>query len=280
MEEVVVVVHEIETAREPAGVRLGEIELDVLKASEDACGYELRHAINRRMRAGSLGQGVGERLARCASARVDGGRADFAEAEVGREADAEVLRQLPEAVVLGGGVAGAVGELIERDASQPALGHEFKLFHSVVYAAHRHYGVADEPVGGDRAVVFGEEGVVGPDHGAVYLGVGYALQEASHEHRREEHFGVYAVQVLLSQTLIGRACAFGGAAVGVEVGAARELHLVAAGDVLPVAKHRLALYQPGFAAFRQVDQARRSVLPLLWHILDETFRRNLYVSVT
>ena len=97
---------------------------------------------------------------------------------------------------------------------------EFQLCDRIIDARDGHGGVADQAVGCDRAVVVGQEGVVGADHRAVDLAIGDGLDEARCEDRREENLGIEAVLVLLAQALLGITGTFGRAAVLVVVGGA------------------------------------------------------------
>ena len=126
----------------------------------------------------------------------------------------------------------------------------------------------------------GQEGVVGPDHGAVYVGILDAFEEPAGEHRREQHLGIDAVEILFPKALLGGTGSFSRAAVGVEVGAAGELDLVAPGDVLAVAKQGLALDQPALSSFGQVDQSGRPVLPPLGDVLHKYIGRRLHMPIS
>ena len=278
-EELVVVVHEEEAEGQPARVGLGEVHFEVGIAVEHARGDELGHAVDGRVRSGPLAEGAGPGLAAGAAARAADRRPDIAEAEVRRQLHADVERRLPELVVLFTRRAGAVGELVEGDGPDAEILDPLELRHGVLDTGDGNHGVADEPIGGYRVEVLGQEGVVGLDHREVDLGVDDALEEAGGEDGREEDFGVDAVLVLLAEALLGGAGAGGGGAVLVVVGHAPEADRLTGDDVLAVMEERLPFDKPALAAVGEMNQAGGAVAPLLRHVLDPRFGRRLHVPV-
>ena len=155
---------------------------------------------------------------------------------------------------------------------------ELDFGHRVIDVADGRDRVTDEAIGGNRAVVIGQPRVVGTNHCPIYVGILDAFEKARCEHRWEQHLGIEAVFVLFTQALLCRPRAVVGRAVGLVIRTEVEADRPAAGDVLPVLQHGHAFDQPAFAAVFELHETRRSVGPLLGHVLVPE-RRCLDVSV-
>ena len=156
----------------------------------------------------------------------------------------------------------AGGELREAQRSEPEALHPLHLGDGVLGAGDGDDRVADETVGRDRAVVLGEERVVGAHHRQVRVLVGDVLDVAADEHGWVQHLGVDPVEVLLTEPLRGVAGPGDGCAVVVPVRLAEHLERPTGRDVLPVVDDRHALDDPPLAAAGEVDQTRRSIAVL------------------
>ena len=80
----------------------------------------------------------------------------------------------------------------------------FHLRYGVIHVADGHDPHADQPLRRDGAVVLRQPLVVGADDGFVHL----IMADITPEHRpghhgREQHLGIEAIQILLSDALFG-----------------------------------------------------------------------------
>ena len=198
---------------------------------------------------------------------------------VGREGHAQLERSLPESVVLGAGLSGAVGERAEADGLEAQPVHPVELGQGIVEPAGGDHRIGDQPLGRHRAVVLRQEVVKGADHRHVGLPVLDVLDEPADEDGRVENLGVDAVAVLLGQPLPGVPRARHRRAVRLPVGAALDLERAAGGDVLPVVDQGTALHDPSLAARPELDEPRGPVAVHLGNVAHPWLRRDLQVPV-
>ncbi len=280
-------IHVFEPERDPAEPRFGEKHVELGEALEHPAQHQLRDA--DRGRQAEIAQPFEERPAQplhddriflgVFEGRLIGARAGAVEQDMHRHRHVEIDRGGPEAVVLGGRVALAVRQCAELDALQPQLLAMLHLGDRVLGVGDRHDAEADQPVGRDRAIFLGEPFVIGANHRLVGLVMAdIAPEHRARDHRREQHFGVEPVLVLLADALFGRAGAGGVGDLEAEglPGALRP----AGTQIEEIGfEQGLAFDQLGVAAIRQMHRARRPLAVLLGDAVDPALRRHFEVPI-
>ena len=211
-------------------------------------------------------------VARCAGVQ------DAAEHHVRRQRRLELECLLPEPVVFGFGFVAAVRVVDELHRPEAQSLHALELRDRVIDPGKRHEGVADEPIGRNRAVLE-EPIVVRVNHREVHRAIGDLLEESARKNRGEQKLSVDPILVLLVQALQPVAGAVCTRAVRIEIALPGELHLPAPTQVLARVGERHPLHQPGVStAVRQCDQTRGAIPVLLGQECDEV-RRRLEVTI-
>ena len=139
---------------------------------------------------------------------------------------------------------------------------------------------ADQTVGRDGAIFFGEPVVVAADHRLVdFVMRDVAPEDGPGDHRREQDLGVHAVLVLLLDALLGRAGAGG---VGDLEAKGLPGPLGAAGAQIEKIglQQRLPFDHQRVAAIRQMDGVRRAVAVFFRHPVHPALRRHFEMPVS
>ena len=189
--------------RHPAEPRLGEEDLQIGQAVEDAGHGELREAHRRRGARGTAAPPTPRSSAARPSSSISGSasgilerrlrraRTETVEADVHRQRHLHVDRRRPEPVVLRRRIRLAVREHAEVDALEAELRAVLELGDRVVDVRPRDDAEPDQPVARDRAVLLAEPVVVRAHRRAIDVVVGQRAPEPRADlHVREQHLGV------------------------------------------------------------------------------------------